>query len=175
MRSLLMVVFAASIVICHTEARGFGELVYSAMGEKDDIEICAPVRYESLMLLISDGKSIMAVVFSGDVNNSNGGRRECGVKYSYRHYSKSNKIEQKRDGLLCERTKEVGKDGKNRLVLEDDGSQLELTAAAIKVKWSYGGPGRGWLYYNPEEVRVQIAHAKGFRTIDLARFIERSK
>jgi hypothetical protein len=40
------------------------------------------------------------------------------------------------------------------------------------VEWSYSAKGRGWIYYRPEEVRVQIANAKEFEKLDLKRFLK---
>jgi hypothetical protein len=60
--------------------------------------------------------------------------------------------------------------------VEDDGGMLFINAGTIKLEWSRSRKGGcGWIYYRPEEIRVQIANAKEFEKIKLQRFARREK
>src|SRR5262245_37974560 len=49
------------------------------------------------------------------------------------------------------------------------GGQLFIQAGPIRLGWSDGGAARGWVYYNPEKLKVHVAHAKDFENSDEAR------
>jgi hypothetical protein len=133
----------------------------SAPAEKQS----APVVYEDLMLILSTRDGVAAVVFGKDL--------EEGVTYRYRYLPKGTEKEQSGDGKVFEKYERVPTAGPHGQVvtgLDDKGSQLFITAGAIKLEWSYAAKGRGWIYYQPEEVRVQIANAREFAKCDLKRF-----
>ncbi len=46
---------------------------------------------------------------------------------------------------------------------EYDPAGLSIAAGPVTVKWSRGGPDRGWIYYAPEVVTVHLAHADNFK------------
>ena len=113
------------------------------IGRRDG-DISAPVVYKDLMLVFATKDGASAVVFYEET--------EHGVLYKFRYES--------RDG----KTKLDGK-GKVYEQRDDDGSiggAVFIITGPIRVGWSFGGEGRGWIYYNPDKVRVSIAKAKSF-------------
>ena len=58
--------------------------------------------------------------------------------------------------------------GETRLL--GDGGRLSIKAGRLEVVWSFARKGKGYIYYFPERVRVQIANAHDFEKIDLNRF-----
>ena len=43
-----------------------------------------------------------------------------------------------------------------------DETLRDIKAGPVALKWSRGGPDRGWVYYAPEVVQVHLAHADNF-------------
>ena len=70
-------------------------------------------------------------------------------------------------GLLFEKYKP---DGERKFLVVNDDGQLRISAGHFQVEWSEGDADMGWFYYNPEDIRVQLANAKQFETIKLERF-----
>jgi hypothetical protein len=137
------------------------EKTASALPEK----LSAPVVYEDLMLILSTRDGVAAVVFVEDIVE--------GVAYRYRFLAKGTEKEQTGEGKVFEKYERAPTRGPHGRVVTgalDKGSQLFITAGPTKLEWSYSSKGRGWVYFRPEEIRVQIANAKQFATCDLKRF-----
>jgi len=128
--------------------------------------ISAPVTYKDLMLVAVSPEGVAAIVF-GDLI-------EHGRKYRFRYLPKGEDNEITGEGEVFERRKG------NRY----DGGKLTIRAGDIKIGWSLGGDESGWIYYEPEKLRVQIASAdrfedsrgiidnRKFDKIDLKRFLK---
>jgi hypothetical protein len=43
-----------------------------------------------------------------------------------------------------------------------EGGTLKIVAGDVSLEWSRGGDESGWIYYQPEKMRVQIASAARF-------------
>jgi hypothetical protein len=46
------------------------------------------------------------------------------------------------------------------------GGKLTITAGSIRIGWSANDNGHGWVYYQPEKMRLQIASAARFEDKD---------
>jgi hypothetical protein len=128
-------------------------------------KLSAPVVYKELVLILATKDGVAAVVFGEDI--------EDGVVYHYRFLPNGTEKEQTGDGKVFEKYELIPTRGPHGLLVTgavDKGGQLLITAGPIKLEWSYAGKGRGWVYYQPEDVRVQIAGAKDFKKYDLKRF-----
>jgi len=108
-------------------------------------DISAPVGYKDLMLVITTADGACAVVF--------GNRIEMGVTYKYRFESKDGKTLSTGERKVLDRENAKG---------EHDGGELFIKAGQITLGWSDGDDGRGWIYYNPQNMRVHLAHAQDF-------------
>src|SRR5262245_12348708 len=122
-----------------------------------DGDISAPVVYEDLMLVLASGDGAAAVVFTNPT--------ERGVSYRFRYES--------RDGM--KNTTGAGAVFEERENGRYAGGRLFIQAGPFRLGWSDGGAARGWVYYDPEKLKVQIAHAKDFDDRDQARFGGRPK
>jgi hypothetical protein len=128
-------------------------------------KISAPVVYEDLMLIVSTSDGVAAIAFGKEI--------EQGVTYRYRLLLKGAEKERSGEGKVFEKYERVPTQGPHGEVvagLVDRGSELFLTAGPVKLEWSYSAKRRGWVYYQPEQVLVQIAKAGDFEKIDLQRF-----
>jgi hypothetical protein len=131
--------------------------------EQEPEPVAAPVIYEDLMLIISGKNGVAALVFRDEITK--------GVNYEYRYLSNDLRTRKRGTGVLCEKfTLKATKDPKLFEKI-DIGSQLFIKIESISVEWSFNLKGRGWIYYSPENVRVQLGHAKDFHTVDLRRFV----
>lgn len=144
-----------------------GAAVVGAEVRKQNEPISAPVSYKDTMLIAVSEKGVAAIVFELPHEN--------GVKYRYRFLAKGAKEEVTGGG----RVYELYTDGKY------DGGELTIKAGEVDVVWSRGGLDRGWLYYEPEKLRLQIANANRFENtyqdvekqvidrhqVDLSRFL----
>jgi hypothetical protein len=138
-----------------------GDPPASAPAEK----LSAPVVYADVLLILSSEDGVAAVLFDKDL--------EQGVSYRYRFLPKGTDPEQTGDGKVFEKVERVPTKGPHGQVVTgvvDKGSQLFIAAGPMKLQWSFAAKGKGWVYYRPEEVRVQIANAKDFEKLDLRRF-----
>ncbi|MES2792310.1 MAG: hypothetical protein V4719_22020 [Planctomycetota bacterium] len=96
------------------------------------------------MLIATTSDGVAAIVF--------GERVEKGTKYQFR-YLKSGAVEELvGEGLVFEKYT----DGKY------DGGTLTIKAGAIQIGWSRGDDKCGWIYYEPEKIRINIASADRF-------------
>lgn len=110
-------------------------------------DVSAPVVYTDLMLVLVTKEGAAAVVFSDPLEN--------GVSYKFRYESADGKTKLSGEGKVLERRLDGGRGGY-------DETLLVIKAGAISLRWSKGGKERGWIYYPPETVQVQLAHAKDF-------------
>lgn len=137
------------IVVASALVSGIGHIsvdnaVVAADPRKQREPISAPVFYKDTMVVAVSEKGVAAIVFEQPHEN--------GVKYRYRFLAKGAKEEVTGGG----RVYELYTDGKY------DGGELTIKAGEVDVVWSRGGLDRGWLYYEPETLRLQIANADRF-------------
>ena len=123
--------------------------------------ISAPIVYKELMLIVDNEDGIAAIVFPKEV--------KYGVKYRYRYLTKHGK-EESGEGEVSEKHKRLSSETPGEAAIASDQGKLSLNAGPLHLIWSFAEAGRGYVYYHPELVRVQIANAADFETIDLNRF-----
>jgi hypothetical protein len=128
--------------------------------------VAAPVYYKDQMLVLATDQGVAAVVFTDKVKE---GAKE-GRKYKFRYESKDGKTKESGTGAVYENYKRVPQKEAGKFAVEDLGSELYLKAGPIKLEWSLAEDESGWLYYNPDKVRVQIASADEFDKVSLKRF-----
>jgi hypothetical protein len=131
--------------------------------EKPGPRVAAPVVYKDLVLVVATADGVAAFAFGDDIQDK--AALQYGVHYRYRFRPAASGKERAGTGKVYEQWRPDAAGGGST-----DGGELSLTAGPVKVKWSLGGPGQGWIYYLPEEARVQIAHAGDFDKLDLNRF-----
>ncbi|HJZ57021.1 MAG TPA: RNA polymerase sigma factor [Gemmataceae bacterium] len=107
--------------------------------------VAAPVAYKDLMLVLVNKDGAAAVIFHDPEKRS--------VSYKFRYESADGKTTLSGGGKVFERYTDDGK---------YDGGDLHIEAGPIKIEWSVGDLNRGWIYYHPEKLSVQIAHARDF-------------
>lgn len=102
-----------------------------------DDAVSAPLRYENLMLVLTSRDGAAAVVFTVRTPNS--------ARFQYRYESHDGKKKLTGEGKVTSAT---------RLI----------KAGPIKLYWSSAvSVDKAWIYYRPEDVRVNMAHAKYFQ------------
>jgi hypothetical protein len=106
-------------------------------------DISAPVVYKELMLVLSNDDGAAAVVFTEAIDR--------GIKYKFRYESKDGKSSSGEAAVF-----EKYENGRYA------GGDLFIKAGPIQLGWSNGTPVRGFVYYNPDKMKVQIAMAKFF-------------
>ena len=111
-------------------------------------DVSAPVAYKDLMFVLVTKDGAAAVIFDDVAVDGNQ------VEYSFRYESADGKKKLTGTGKLFERR--LGAGG-----YDPDG--LFIAAGPVVIKWSRGGPDRGWIYYAPEVVTVHLAHADSFK------------
>jgi hypothetical protein len=136
-------------------------------------KISARVYYEDQMLIICAEKDVIAVVFSPKANK---------IEYRYRARAAGSTKESRGAGVLFVKRKEVPPpknldlkaiDPKKKRFFEDDGSKLYIEMGKHEMYWSPANSESGWIYYEPEKVRVHLAGLHDFEVIDLGRFQEK--
>jgi hypothetical protein len=130
-------------------------------------KVSAPVVYEGLMLVVTTKDGVAAFAFGKEVPR--------GVGYRWRFLPAGGGKEQSGEGKVFEtysRAAVAAPGGRVVQGVQDEGGQLFLTAGPIRLEWSYSAAGRGWVYYLPEQARVQIAGSRGFGKADLRRFLK---
>jgi hypothetical protein len=134
--------------------------------------VSAPIDYKDLMLILTTKETIVAIVFDDEIDtrSKDGTETEKGVKYRFRSLSLNEKKESLGEAVVVEKFKHMKTDNPRIIEYVDLGSVLQIKVGTAKRKWGYQGPGRGWLYYYPEDVTVQIAHRRNFKSISLDRF-----
>jgi hypothetical protein len=83
-------------------------------------------------------------------------RVHLGTGYTFRFRPAGGGKEQAGGGKVFERYKAVqGPGGPNDVSYQYDGGELSLAAGSVKVLWSRGGERSGWLYFDPDRVKVE--------------------
>jgi len=124
--------------------------------------LSAPIVYEDLMLVFSSDQGVAAIVFTEKL--------ERGVLYKFRYESKDGKSKEARTGKLFEKYKQLPGKKAGEVEVVNDGGEMWFKVGPFEVEWSRATEGSGWIYYSPEKVRVNIAHAEEFDKLDLKRF-----
>lgn len=137
-------VLVASALVSGVGLMAVGSAVGGGEARKSREPISAPVFYKDTMVIAVSEKGVAAIVFEQPHEN--------GVKYRYRFLAKGAKEEVTGGG----RVYELYTDGKY------DGGELTIKAGEVGIVWSVGGLDRGWLYYEPEKLRLQVANANRF-------------
>ena len=127
-----------------------------------------PLNRESLNLKID--QMIMVATDQGQalIDFIEHGTKDPEAKYRWR-YKPSHGEETSGTGIVYEKYAPMGKDSPGAVNgkfigrhVTDIGSKLFVEAGPIKLKWSYAGPGSGWLYFNPEEMTVELFSDDGW-------------
>jgi hypothetical protein len=117
-------------------------------------EIAAPVYYADTLLIVSTRQGVAAVAFGKPIEDD----ERLGVNYRYQFRAKDG-TERSGKGELYEiRRLPVELNG----VPEDEGSSLAQTVMRvgdIQIVWSRHSNEKGFVYYRPEDMRVQFAVA----------------
>lgn len=119
--------------------------------------LVAPVFYRDpegesalTMLVLSNREGAAAVVITG--NFAEPGVE--GVAYRYRYESFDGKTKKNGTGQLFEQRNAEG----------TMGGVVQIDIAGLAVRWSPGDSYRGWLYYSPDTVRVNLADGRQFES-----------
>ncbi|MCI0685363.1 MAG: hypothetical protein L0Y71_24960 [Gemmataceae bacterium] len=126
------------------------------------------------MLILVDAKGVAVVVFEKQFDEINRQgkieRRDVGTHYRFRYLAMDGRKEITGGDIVREKYRTEPTDNPSKFNGFDEGSVLAIKAGSIQVKWSMSTKEAGYVYYVPEELRVQIGHAGDFKTIDLKRF-----
>lgn len=127
------------------------------------VPVSVPVHYADQAVVISTARGVAAVRFTGVIPE--------GRKYVYRFRPAGAGDEEKGEGKVFEKydRKPLNPPGEGVEVI-DKGGQLEVIAGKVKLTWSLGSAESGWLYYVPENERVQLVKADAFDKLELSRF-----
>lgn len=131
--------------------------------------IGAPIVYQDLMLVLATDKAVAAVIFGDEVNNDT----DKGVDYKLRVLDLTTGKESAGSGRLVRSYRREKTDNPQIVNLIDLGSVTSIKAKDVELRWGYQAPGRGWIYYYPEQMTVQIAHREYFEDVNLRIFKKR--
>jgi hypothetical protein len=133
---------------------------------QDDGRVSVPVHYSDQAVVISTKDGVALVCFTDGIPE--------GRKYVYRFLSKEEPAEEQRgEGAVFEKyDRKPAQPPDGGVELTDAGGQLRVVAGKIALLWSLGGESKGWLYFVPEDQRVQFVKAGDFEKIKLARFVK---
>jgi hypothetical protein len=123
---------------------------------RQENDIAAPVVYESNLLVFTTEKGVTAVRFYEPISEEN----KSGIHYEFRYESRDGKLNNEGKGELYESRDEAG-----TLV-----GRLRLQVEGLSIGWSTSGTQRGWIYYEPEKVKVQLADPAEFHGKEERRF-----
>jgi len=101
------------------------------------VAVAAPVVYKDLVLVLATSDGVAALTFAEEIRDLTNQR--FGLNYRFRYQAKgAEKVET----------------GSGKVFETGGGSNGELfiSAGPIKLKWSNGGPGKGWIYYIPDRL-----------------------
>jgi len=122
------------------------------------------------MLIVTSRDAVAAFVFGDEIKGAFAKKTEQGVKYKYRYVEVANGKVLGGSGVVVEKYEEKKTDDPNRFELVDWGSVTQLKAGKLQIDWAFQSNGRGWVYYIPEDIVIQIGHSRDFERIDLKRF-----
>lgn len=129
----------------------------------DPKEKVIPVEYNGTLLVVTTADGVAAFAFTDRVDKGTG--------YKFRFRPADGGKEEAGAGKIFERYKAVqGPGGPNDVSYQYDGGDLYLTAGPVKVLWSRGDAGSGWLYFDPAKVTVRERKAAEFDRIELKAF-----
>jgi hypothetical protein len=118
--------------------------------------------YKKWVVVIVGPKATAVVEFTDEIEN--------GVGYRFRCLEQGQRAEQVGEGKVFEKYRTLPGEKPGNTLLIDDGGQLFVQAGAIRVEWSYAGPGQGCIYYDPLSTRVYLVQPGKYATLDLSRF-----
>ena len=129
----------------------------------DDPNVSVPVHYDDQAMVVTTKDGTAVVVFKQPVDD---GPRE-GRHYLFRFIGRDGK-ESRGEGDVYENHQRLPAGQSGPVV--NLGSQLQVVAGRIKLAWSFGSSHLGWIYYVPDESRVQFVNADLFEKVDTSRF-----
>jgi hypothetical protein len=122
----------------------------------------APVVYDGAVLVAATDAGVAAFAFTERVH--------LGTGYTFRFRPADGGKEQTGTAKVFERYKAIQRGGPNDVDYVYDGGELWLTAGPVKLEWSRGGPKSGWVYFDPEKMKVQAVEGERLGALDLKRF-----
>lgn len=131
-------------------------------GEQLRGQIAAPVVYDGAVLVVATDAGVAAFAFTERVH--------LGTGYTFRFRPAGGEKEETGIGKVFERYKAVQRGGPNDVNYVYDGGEPWLTAGPVKLEWSRGGPKSGWVYFDPEKMKVQGVEGERLEALDLKRF-----
>jgi hypothetical protein len=136
-------------------------------------KVAAPVAYGDVMLIVKTSEGVAAVVFTGVSSRDSlvkGDESTVEVRYQYRFLDRKTKREALGEGRVFDKSRRLWIAPLHAQVI-DLGNDVFIRAGPIKLQWSHGNNARGWIYYAPERMSVEIGAKGDFRRMDLARFL----
>jgi len=131
--------------------------------------IAAPIHYAGVAIVLADKTGVAVVTFHCPPTDKHvlPATSEV-VEYRYR-YRGQDGTETTGQGLLFENFQSARDDDD---VVVDAGGRVLLHAGHFQLELSQGDKSQGWLYYMPEELRMQFASSKSFEKLKLGRFTQ---
>jgi hypothetical protein len=131
---------------------------------RDPSAVSVPVHYSDQAVVISTKDGVAIVRFTDAAPD--------GRKYVYRFLPSAEPAKQERgEGKVFEKyDRKPARPPKEGFEVTDAGGQLKVVAGKIALEWSIGSENSGWLYFMPEDERVQLVHAEEFEKLKLSRF-----
>lgn len=129
-----------------------------------DERVSVPVHYSDQAVIISTKDGVAIVRFTDAIPE--------GRKYSYRFLPKGEAAkEEQGEGKVFEKyDRKPAQPPKAGVEVTDAGGQLKVIAGKIELQWSFGSDNSGWLYFVPEDERVQLVSTDDFAKLKLSRF-----
>lgn len=122
-----------------------------------------PVYPANQMLVVVTIDGIAAIKFDSP--------KDRGVRYTYRFLPSDGSEIKAGDGRVFEDYERIQvKDDPDVVRLRDRGSVLVISAADIRLSWSFGSEQFVWVYTTPEQERLHVVSSSLFEEIDLSRF-----
>ena len=123
--------------------------------------IAAPVHYEDTILVVTTKQGVAAIQFTKPIDSD--GR--TGLEYQYRFLEEGKEEETGKGDVFV---RDGGMLPEERLAkgLDPESAEPQLPnrtvirAGKIDLVWSPGAPGKCYVYYAPEDTRVQLASGK---------------
>jgi len=132
--------------------------------------IAAPIHYETTAVILADKDGVACVTFRcPPAEKSDVSATSDVVEYQYRYRAKHG-AETSGHGVLYENRINVV-DGEESGTV-DVGAHLKLVAGHFQLEWSQGDTKQGWLYYAPENLRLQFTAVNNFGKLTLRRFAQ---
>ncbi len=136
--------------------------------------LSAPVVYDELALVLVDARGAAIVDFDAPYTTVDDGMERCGVRVRWRYLARGQSKATEGSDDAFERRWVSGNSINTKSDLapgQVDSSAAWLDAGPLRLQWSNRGNGSGWIYWRPEELRVELANEGDFETLDLARFL----